>query len=362
MMKMKYAKPFHSQYSNYNLIVHKAHVKIKYSFLLISLLLSFSTNYAQALDRFSFSHPQMGTEFRIICYAPTQQIAKAASQEAFRLLDEMNTQMSDYLPNSDLNQLSAKSKTPRTWMIIPKGLREILHESRTIGKQSRGAFAISIGPLVKIWRDVKKSKNLPSLHRLKKARKRVGFQKWNIKSDSLIMFRKNEMKFDLGGIAKGYAADKMLEILQKHGIQASLIDAGGDLRLGDPPPGRVGWTIGLEVFDQAGKAQSTKAVLSNCAIATSGDLYRYVEIDGVRYSHIVNPKTGMALTDRRRATVIASNGMFADALASALSVLQPKKGLRLLRKYPGSEAYIQQNLEGEIRNHASTGFYERIIL
>jgi thiamine biosynthesis lipoprotein len=137
------------------------------------------------------------------------------------------------------------------------------------------------------------------------------------------------MAFDLGGIAKGYAADQMLDSLATSGIRQALVTAGGDIRLGDAPPGRAGWNVALKTFD-VGKNEEI-LTLSNAAVSTSGDLHQSVVIDGVSYSHILDPATGLGLTRRVAASVIADNAKISDALATAACVL----GSDALKNFPG---------------------------
>jgi thiamine biosynthesis lipoprotein len=165
------------------------------------------------------------------------------------------------------------------------------------------------------------------------------------------------MRLDLGGIAKGYAADQALAVLRDRGIPRALVDAGGDLAIGDPPPDARGWRIAVATphstssppssptpppEDGAGTygAESTVLLLSNCGVATSGDAYQFVEFEGRRYSHIVDPRTGMGVVGASSVTVVAPDGMTADALASAVSVLGPEEGIALIDRTPGAAALV----------------------
>ncbi len=146
------------------------------------------------------------------------------------------------------------------------------------------------------------------------------------------------MKLDLGGIAKGYAAAEMLQILRDAGLPRSLVAVSGDLAIGDPPPNREGWRVGIASVDSTEIEQTL--LLRNLSVSTSGDTEQFVEIDGTRYSHILDPRTGIGLTQRISVTTIASDGATADALATAVSVLGIKKGLALIEQFPGTEALI----------------------
>jgi thiamine biosynthesis lipoprotein len=129
------------------------------------------------------------------------------------------------------------------------------------------------------------------------------------------------MRLDLGGIAKGYALDQLLRVLEDHGVSSALVDGGGDVAVSAPPPGTRGWRVELFAVTSGDDSGRTALVLAHAAVATSGDLARSVQIGAIRYSHIVDPRTGLGLTTRTGASVVARDGMTADAFATAASVL-----------------------------------------
>jgi thiamine biosynthesis lipoprotein len=167
------------------------------------------------------------------------------------------------------------------------------------------------------------------------------------------------MRPDLGGIAKGFVMDEALRILKQHGIRSALIHAGGDMVMSAPPPGRAGWRVELPRLDSTNRADSTVIELRDAAFATSGDRYQYVVLDGKRYSHIVDPRTGVGLTDHSLVHVVARNGMSADSLATACSVLKPEDSIRLVGRH-GAQVMIQRKPGESIETIRSTGF-ERLL-
>jgi thiamine biosynthesis lipoprotein len=136
-----------------------------------------------------------------------------------------------------------------------------------------------------------------------------------------------------------------------------MIDAGGNLGLGDPPPERTGWRIGVAP-PEADRPPRQYLQLSNCSISTSGDLWQHVVIGGVRYSHLIDPRDGMALRGRMSATVVHPNGTIADGLSSALAVIGPEKGLKLIDDTPGAAALFVRVVEGKEEVHQSRGWKE----
>ena len=144
------------------------------------------------------------------------------------------------------------------------------------------------------------------------------------------------MKLDLGGIAKGYAAGEAIAVLKRHGIARALVAGAGDIVVSGPPPDADGWTVGIAPLETpASRARAVYLSLKDAAISTSGDAERFVEIDGKRYSHIVDPRTGLGVVDRCSVTVVAPDGATADSLDTAAYVLGPERGLALDRGDPG---------------------------
>jgi len=147
------------------------------------------------------------------------------------------------------------------------------------------------------------------------------------------------MRLDLGGIGMGYAADRALEVIRDHGLTAAMIDASGDIVVSGRPPGRPGWRIGIAAVDGgAPAAEGEWLILENAAVTTSGDAFQAVEIDGTRYSHIVDPRTGLGVPGPAAVTVIAADCTTADAVATAASVLGPAAGPPFVESMPGVAA------------------------
>jgi thiamine biosynthesis lipoprotein len=167
------------------------------------------------------------------------------------------------------------------------------------------------------------------------------------------------MFLDLGGIAKGYAADEAIAVLKEHGLTRSMVAAGGDIAVGQPPPGKDGWVIAIAELESVDAPPSRYILLHDSAVSTSGDANQNVEIGGVRYSHIVDPRTGLALTCRSSVTVVAPDCTTSDALATTASVLGPQEGLRLVDSTNGAAAMFVQ-AEGEGIRSFETSRWRRI--
>lgn len=283
------------------------------------------------MHRYEFRHPQMGTVFRLVFYSEKDsQSAALIARKAFDMVDSLNASMSDYLPESELSRLGNTAGSGQA-VEVSDDLWRILKLSKEFSKKTHGAFDVTVGPLTRLWRRARNLKELPDSARVKEALELVGFQHLKVKANKTVELKKAGMRLDLGGIAQGYAADKCLEILQKNGIRSALADAGGDIALGNAPPGETGWVIQMPSNPNgAAQGKSDTLRLSNCGITTSGATFRYLEVDGKRYSHIVDPRTGWGLTHRVLVTVQAPTATEADAWATAISVLG-KSGWQKLR-------------------------------
>ncbi len=194
---------------------------------------------------------------------------------------------------------------------------------------------------------------MPSPEKIREALELVGYR--NIRLDvehRAVELRKRGMRLDLGGIAKGYIGDQALAVLRKQGVPRAMIHAGGDIRLGDPPPGKTGWTIGVAP-PRADAPPTLYVSLARCAVSASGDMFQYVDIGGKRYSHVVDPKTGLGLTDRSITTVVAPEGITSDGLSKVVAVLGPEKSFKLIDREPGVSAMVLRAGDGNLRQYQS---------
>jgi thiamine biosynthesis lipoprotein len=308
------------------------------------------------LERFEFEQPQMGVPFRVVLFATDESIATRAATAAFDRVKQLNAIMSDYEPDSELNELSRSAGQGRGVVVSPD-LWRVLEESQRLAQQTDGAFDITVGPYVGLWRRARRLRQMPDPQRLDEARSAVGYRHIVLsRRDHTVRLLVPGMKLDLGGIAKGYAVDEAMKILRSHGITRALVGGVGDIAVGDPPPDQLGWRIAISRFDAVNAPIARHVVLRNAAISTSGDAAQRLEIDGRRYSHIVNPQTGVGLTDHSLVTVIARDCTTTDSLATAVSVLGPQKGLALVKRNRGIEARIVRAPEDRIETCESPGF------
>jgi len=281
-----------------------------------------------ATERFEFEELHMGVPVRIILYAPTSEIASKAAQDAFAAFYSLNKIMSDYDSDSELSQLCATGGSDQ----VSEDLFVVLRAAKHYSMISDGAFDVTVGPMVRLWRRSRRQRELPKELYVEQAKELVGNHLWELNECTRsVRLLKTGMQFDLGAIAKGYAIDKAFEIIQKHGISSQLVDAGGDFRVGSPPPGAEGWKI-----DKGGEI----VLMKETAMATSGGKFQFVEIAGVRYTHIIDPTTGYGMTELQTVYLTAPTAMEADALATAVFVLGKEKGMALIAKLPNVSVEI----------------------
>ncbi|MBZ0171338.1 MAG: FAD:protein FMN transferase, partial [Phycisphaerales bacterium] len=272
---------------------------------------------------------------RVVLYAVDEPAAAAAATRAFERIEALDAVMSDYRPDSELSRLSEHPSGE--WCPISDDLYRVVSQSRLIAARTDGAFDITIAPVVTLWRQARQSGEVPHPQALHEARQRTGWRAIELdRAGRRVRFTTPGVRLDLGGIGKGFAAAAAVRSLVDAGSPISMVDLGGDLALGSPPPGERGWTIRVS----NALAEDRVLTLSNTCVATSGDAEQSVTIGGVRYSHIIDPRTGLALNHRRAATVIHPEGGLADALASAVCVLGPSGVAGIRRAFPDASVHL----------------------
>jgi thiamine biosynthesis lipoprotein len=311
---------------------------------------------------FEAVEPHMGTLVRIKLFTENEQQARAAFRAAFERIAELDAMLSDYKPDSELNRVSrAPAGRPVT---VSEDLFRVLAASQQLAGQTAGAFDITLGAVIRLWRGARKENRLPDAAALREASARCGYGKLHLdEQQRTATLDEPGMQLDLGGIAKGYAADAALAILRGLGIGSALVAIGGDIVCGDPPPGKRGWKIAAEPLPQGFAATSLVwgaggpvLELSNAAVSTSGDAEQHLDWNGARYSHIVDPATGQAITSRIGVTVVAPRGIQADSLATALSVLDAARALALIDQQPETAALIAVRENGKAQLLESASF------
>jgi thiamine biosynthesis lipoprotein len=287
------------------------------------------------LQRVHYSQVHMGVQVSLIAYAPSRESADTACRAAFARIAALEDVMSDYRPDSELSRLCAQSGGPP--VPVSEDLFTVLARAHHVAERSGGAFDATVGPYVQLWRRARRTGVLPERAEWRTAGRLVGYRRMALDAEErTVQLTREGMRLDLGGIAKGYALDEALATLREHGVTRALVSAGGDIALGDPPPGREGWRLASV------ERRGPRLILANCGVSTSGDTEQFVRIGDRRYSHIIDPRSGLRHGEPILATVIAPDAMTSDALATACVVLSEEKARVLVANTPGASAYIRR--------------------
>lgn len=295
-----------------------------------------------SLEKYTYHQPIMGTRFSIVLFADNKEKADTAARAAFKYAEEVNRTCSDYDGTSELMQLNAAS-TNKPFSCSPM-LFNVLNSALHIAEQTNGAYDPTLGWHCLNWRIAREKNSLPTNESIAVAKATSGWKKLKLDPQSRAVTKLvDNMRLDLGGIAKGYAADGMLSIFKDRGINRVSIIAGGEVLLGDPPPNKDGWKVTLKTLDTNYTITPKTLIKSNCAISTSGDLHQSITIADKRYSHVVSPTTGLGLTQRISATVITDKAIMTDAMSTAFCVNPqlPHRGLMTIIVFENSAGSLE---------------------
>lgn len=306
---------------------------------LIPLLLSTVLGHAAQTSlpaKFEFTEVHMGLPVRLTIHATTEDAARRAASAAFTRIKALDDQLSDYRPESTISEIARRAPAP---VAASADAIAVVSQALAIARETQGAFDPTAAPVVTLWREARASNRLPAPQALARARQLVDWRAVEVDpAQQTIRLRRPGMRLDLGGIAKGYVLQEALRTLGREGVQAAMAAAGGDVVTMGVPPGREGWRVDVPSRDAFPPAFVARAsALNGQALSTSGPTAQYLDVNGVRYSHVVDPRTGRALTSGFVAHVIAGDAALADALATAATVVGPDGLADLRRRFPGAQ-------------------------
>ncbi len=278
----------------------------------------------------------MGTIGQVIAIAGDSKTAENAVEKALESLQSLECIMSYHDPNSELSVLNRTAfkedftASPCLFDVIVKGIE--------MAQQSDGAFDITIGPLVDLWQHAKITGKAPTSEEITAAKAKVGYNKLVVNKDNhTVRFTADGMRIDLGGIAKGYGVDFAVDVMKTAGATSGLVQVGGEIRcFGPAPEGQKAWRVGVQKPAAPGEVKTGQyamvLALEDMAVSTSGDYQRFVVVDGMPHSHIINTTTGDSAREFSSVTIIAADTAHADAVATAVSVMGAKKAIPMLEK------------------------------
>ena len=301
----------------------------------------------------------MGTFAEVSVYSNNEKAAGKAINAALDEMERMDRIMSNYKNDSELSNLNrkaAKSPVPCSAEIL-----DVIEQSQYYSELSDGALDITISPIVALWGFFDEKWHIPSDKEIERLLPAVSYKNIIIsknsdpKKPSTVSFKNTQTQIDLGAIGKGYAVDRALEVVKEFGVDNACINLGGNIYVLGTPPGKNVWKIGVQHPRKRDEILGYLE-LKNEATATSGDYERFFEIKGKRYSHIIDPKTGMPVSGTIAVTIVAPTGTDVDALSTSVFVLGPEKGLKLIGKIPNADASITYEKDGKIMIDMTSGF------
>jgi thiamine biosynthesis lipoprotein len=309
------------------------------------------------LHRYESVEPYMGTLVKITVYTSDEETATKAFRSAFDRIGDLDRILSDYKPDSELNQIATTAVGQA--VKVSDDLFTVLAASQELAAATDGAFDVTEGPVIRLWRDARKTSRLPDAAALNEAASRSGYRKLHLDAAShTVMLDQSGMALDVGAIGKGYAATEALKVLSSLGVRNALVAVSGDLAFSNAPPGERGWRIDVHPDDPALGGMPRVLELTNAAVSTSGNAEQHLDVGGHRYSHVINPSSGMGLVDDITVTVIAPDGLDADGLDTAVSLLGRERGLALIESRPHAAALIVQRTSDGVKVTMSSRFRE----
>ena len=307
-----------------------------------------------------FQMPHMGTLWTIRAAAEPEVAAKAAAA-AFARIAALEQVLSDYRKDSELSRLTATAGRGEA-VAVSEDLWRVLSAAQAMAERSGGLFDVTVGPCTALWREAKRRRRLPAPEALAAAREATGWRHLVLDPDKkCARLERSGMRLDAGGVAKGYAQDEALAVLARHGVRAALVDAGGGVAVSAAPPGRAAWHVQLQA---TGDVAPDIAAVTDACVSTSGDLHQAVEIDGRRFSHIVDPRTGLGMETSGNAVAVAKRAMDSDMLATVLCLMGPERGVAwLAREWPeASGRVVWLKAEGGDPNVAESDGFAKYLL
>ncbi len=312
-----------------------------------------------ALERFEAVEPHMGTLARITVFAADERAARTALRAGFDRIRDLDATLSDYRPDSELSRVTREAVGRP--VAVSDDLFTVLRASQALAVATDGAFDVTMGPVVRLWRDARRLKQLPDAADLEAASRRTGHRHMHLdESARTVQFDIADMRLDVGAIGKGYAASEALASITRTGVRSALVAVSGDLAFSDAPPGQEGWRIRVHRGDVAGEGIPPVLLLSHAAVSTSGSAEQHLDVDGRRYSHVIDPASRSGLVEDITVTVIAPRGMDADGLDTAIGVMGPARGLALVESWPDAAALIVLRGEDGVVVHASRRFRDLV--
>lgn len=305
------------------------------------------------LERFEGIEPHMGTLVRVTVFARDADAARVAFRAGFERIRELNGILSDYLPDSELNRVTREAVDRP--VPVSADLFAVLKASARLSAATNGAFDITQGPVIRLWREARKTGRLPEPAALQEAARRTGSAHMRLDEHRrTVTFDIAGMQLDVGAIGKGYAASEALAAITRAGVRSALVAVSGDIACSEAPPGQSGWRVRIHDGDIGQASIPPVLRLRHRAVSTSGNAEQHLDVEGRRYSHVIDPSSRLGLLDDITVTVIARHGIDADGLDTAMGVLGLERGLALVERDAEAAALVVLRQGGAMTVRASS--------
>ena len=318
--------------------------------------LAFFVSCTPAPQQISVSGETMGTTYHIrYVTANPNHSPERVKERVDAVLEQVNSQMSTYDPNSELSLFNQRKTTEP--VVISRSLETVVRRALEIGEETDGLLDVTVGPLVNLWGfgPLGRPEQVPTEQQLLEVRDQVGYQYLTVENHQLTK-AVPDLYVDLSTIAKGYGVDRVAILLEQMEIRNYLVEIGGEMRMRGTKPGEQPWRIAVEQPVTLDRAVQRIIEPGNNALATSGDYRNYFEEDGVRYSHIIDPRTGYPIQHNLvSVTVISETCMDADAYATALTVMGAEKALEFANQ-KGLAVLLVTRENDQFKEYTSTAF------
>lgn len=318
--------------------------------------LAFFVSCTPAPQQISVSGETMGTTYHIrYVTANPKHAPDRVKERVDAVLQQINSQMSTYDPSSELSLFNSRATTEP--VVVSRALETVVRRALEIGEETSGLLDVTVGPLVNLWGfgPLGRPEQVPSAQQLQDVRDQVGYQYLTVENHQLTK-AVPDLYVDLSTIAKGYGVDRVAVLLEQMEIKNYLVEIGGEMRMKGTKPGAQPWRIAIEQPVSLDRAVQRVIEPGNNSVATSGDYRNYFEEDGVRYSHIIDPRTGKPIQHNLvSVTVITENCMDADAYATALTVMGPEPALAFAEQ-KGLAVLLITRENDEFKEYTSTAF------
>lgn len=327
-------------------------IKIVVPLLIAAFLLFYNFNQKKELSEYKETQALFGSYVTIHCLYDEREDILGVVEEGWRRLKEIQISMNALSVGGYVARIN---KSGYDGVQVSDDVYRLLKRSLEFSDLTRGAFDITVFPLVELWKNAARSRQFPDETAVTNVKKKVGYQNLKLKNDNIVSFKVSGMKIDLGAIAKGYAVDEVVKIFTKNKIKNFYIDAGGDIYCGGKYKKKKKWTVGVQ--DPRNKTKIIDVLrIEDAAVTTSGNYERFISLNGKKYSHIIDPVTGYPQDGVISSTVIAPTAEKADALSTALSVMGGKKGIKLINSLSHVEAMIIEDKGGKLKKYRSKGY------